>query len=66
MDELDITYALSKQIPAMERGFTIATARGAMRVEAHEAAAFIEAANLLMFERLQALRGARQAARGEA
>ena len=28
MDELDITYALSKQIPDMERGFTIATSYG--------------------------------------
>jgi len=60
MDELDITYALSKQIPDMERGFTISTSYGDLVVEAHEAAAFVEAANLLMFQRLAALRGSKQ------
>lgn len=66
MDDLDITYALSKQIPDMERGFTINTSYGDLQVEAHEAAAFVDAANVLMFQRLAALRATKQAQGGAA
>jgi len=66
MYDLDITYALNRQIPDMEHGFTINTSYGDLAVQPHEAAAFIEAANLLVFQRLAALRAAKQAQGGAA
>lgn len=60
MDDLEITWALSKQIPDMETGFVIRTAHGDLAVYGHEAQAFIEAANLMMFERLALKRGSEQ------
>jgi hypothetical protein len=34
MNQLDLSYTLSKQVPAMERGFTIATSYGDIVIEA--------------------------------
>lgn len=54
MNDFDISYSLSKQLPDMERRFTIQTSYGDLNVQAHEAADFIAAARLMLFQRKQA------------
>lgn len=55
--EMRVSYALSKQVPAMERGFTISTSYGDIEVSQEEAAAFAEVARVMFAERLRQVRG---------
>lgn len=48
-----INYALAKQIPNMERGFSIGTNYGHIFVDEEEAASFIKLAQKMMEKRLK-------------
>lgn len=65
MDDLALTYALSRQVPAMERGFAISTSYGDLIVNSGRLADRIQA---LVKQELQselALRERGQVPRGE-
>ena len=47
-----ISYALSKQVPAMERGFTISTSYGDIEVDAEDAEQFQRLAKLMLNQKL--------------
>ncbi|WP_426161648.1 hypothetical protein [Pseudoduganella sp. R-34] len=47
------SYALSKQVPDMKRGFTISTSYGEIEVSPEEAAAFTEVARAMFAKRLE-------------
>ncbi|MDR2837102.1 MAG: hypothetical protein LBV49_00795 [Azonexus sp.] len=49
------TYAISKQIPDMARGFTIATNYGDLVIDSSDAAAFQKIANRLFERKLKKL-----------
>lgn len=49
----DINYALVKQIPDMQRGFTIQTAYGDLEIDATDAAKFIDLANKVFNTKLR-------------
>lgn len=48
-----LDYALAKQIPAMEKGFTLSTSYGDIEIAPDEATAFIRAARLVISRRLK-------------
>lgn len=51
--EIDrIGYALAKQIPDMERGFTILTNYGELRIDAEDADHFAALARIILQEKL--------------
>lgn len=47
-----LSYALAKQVPAMERGFTISTSYGDIEVAADDAEAFQRLAKLMLNQKL--------------
>lgn len=47
-----ISYALAKQVPAMERGFTISTSYGDIQIDAEDAEAFQRLAKLMLNQKL--------------
>ena len=47
-----LSYALAKQVPAMERGFTISTSYGDIEVAAEDAEAFQRLAKLMLNQKL--------------
>lgn len=47
-----LSYALAKQVPAMERGFTISTSYGDIEVAADDAEAFQRLAMLMLTQKL--------------
>ena len=47
-----LNYALAKQVPAMERGFTISTSYGDIEVAADDAEAFQRLAMLMLTQKL--------------
>ncbi len=47
-----ISYALAKQVPAMERGFTISTSYGDIQIDAEDAEAFQRLAKLMLTQKL--------------
>ena len=47
-----ISYALAKQVPAMERGFTISTSYGDIQIAADDAEAFQRLANRMLYLKL--------------
>ena len=47
-----LSYALAKQVPAMERGFTISTSYGDIEVAADDAEAFQRLAKLMLTQKL--------------
>lgn len=56
--KLQLTYALAKQVPDMERGFRIETSFGPLVVDEEDALAFAALAKNLFKKKLTALRGA--------
>lgn len=54
--EMQVSYGLNKQVPAMERGFTISTSYGDIEVSADEAQVFAELARSMFAKRLQEAR----------
>ena len=50
-----LSYALAKQVPAMERGFTISTSYGDIEVAAEDADPFRRMAYLLVVNKLAPL-----------
>ncbi|MGF6610634.1 hypothetical protein OKW45_005556 [Paraburkholderia sp. WSM4175] len=52
--EIDrIGYALAKQVPDMERGFTIQTSYGELRIDAEDAPRFVALARNLLQKQLK-------------
>ena len=47
-----ISYALAKQVPAMERGFTISTSYGDIQFDAEDAEAFQRLAKRMLTQKL--------------
>ena len=47
-----ISYALAKQVPAMERGFTISTSYGDIQIDAEDTEAFQRLAKLMLTQKL--------------
>ena len=47
-----ISYALAKQVPAMERGFTISTSYGDIQIDAGDAEPFQRLAKLMLTQKL--------------
>ncbi len=47
-----LSYALAKQVPAMERGFTISTSYGDIEVAADDAEAFQRLAKRMLTQKL--------------
>ncbi len=47
-----ISYALAKQVPAMERGFTISTSYGDIWIDAGDAEPFQRLAKLMLNQKL--------------
>ena len=47
-----ISYALAKQVPAMERGFTISTSYGDIQIDAEDAEPFQRLAKLMLTQKL--------------
>ena len=47
-----LSYALAKQVPAMERGFTISTSYGDIEVAADDAEAFQRLTKLMLTQKL--------------
>ncbi len=47
-----LSYALAKQVPAMERGFTISTSYGDIEVDAEDAEQFQRLAKLMLNQKL--------------
>lgn len=47
-----LSYALAKQVPAMERGFTISTSYGDIEVDAEDAEQFQRLAKLMLTTKL--------------
>ena len=58
MDEFEVSYALNRHVPSMERGFTIATAYGELLIEDQDAAPFVALVDKLLRKRLAAARQA--------
>ncbi|MBB5467240.1 hypothetical protein HDG32_003360 [Paraburkholderia sp. CI2] len=53
-EEIDrIGYALAKQVPDMERGFTIQTSYGELRIDAEDAPRFVALARNLLQKQLK-------------
>lgn len=50
-----LSYALAKQIPDMERGFTIQTSYGDLHIEAEDAPRFVALARSILQRRLARL-----------
>ncbi len=50
-------YALAKQVPDMERGFTIATSYGEIVIEAGDADVIAEAVRMVLRRKLRSLGG---------
>lgn len=48
----DLGYALAKQVPAMERGFTISTSYGDIEIHAEEAGPLMRAVHRILSRRL--------------
>lgn len=65
MDDLALTYALSRQVPAMERGFAISTSYGDLIVNSGRLADRIQALVKQELQRELALRERGQVPRGE-
>ncbi|MCG5073044.1 hypothetical protein [Paraburkholderia tagetis] len=52
--EIDrIGYALAKQVPAMERGFTIQTSYGDLHIDAEDAPRFVALAHSILQKQLK-------------
>ena len=47
-----LSYALAKQVPAMERGFTISTSYGDIWIDADDAEPFQRLAKLMLTQKL--------------
>lgn len=47
-----LSYALAKQVPAMERGFTISTSYGDIEIAADDAEAFQRLAKMMLNQKL--------------
>ncbi|KVM66034.1 hypothetical protein WM11_31525 [Burkholderia ubonensis] len=55
-DAIDaLRYALAKQVPAMERGFTIQTNYGEFRIDAEDADRFAALARIILGNKLSAM-----------
>lgn len=54
-DPLEISYALSKQVPDMARGFTIHTNYGDLHISAEDATPYLQMAELQLHNKLVAL-----------
>lgn len=54
-----LDYALAKQVPDMENGFTISTSYGFIRIDAEDALAFARLASELLTKKLTALAAAK-------
>ena len=54
--DLELRYALAKQVPDMERGFTIETSYGAIRISAEHAQKIIPTVRKLLEQQLKALK----------
>lgn len=54
--DLELSYALAKQVPDMERGFTIHTNYGDITIGAEHAAGIIEAVRKTLERQLKAAR----------
>ncbi len=53
-----LSYALAKQVPAMERGFTIATSYGDIEIDAEDAAKVADVVRVIVARQLSALMSA--------
>lgn len=62
--ELGLGYALAKQVPDMENGFTISTDYGFIRIDAEDAIAFARLAGVLLTKKLAALTATKGADHG--
>ena len=51
-EQLRLSYALAKQVPAMARGFTISTSYGDIEVDAEDAEPFLFLASRLLHRQL--------------
>lgn len=47
-----LSYALAKQVPAMERGFTLSTSYGDIEIDADDAEPFQRLAKRMLIEKL--------------
>lgn len=50
-----LSYALAKQVPDMERGFSVATSYGEILIDAEDAAVIAEAVRMVLRRKLRLL-----------
>ncbi|WP_186010993.1 hypothetical protein [Burkholderia gladioli] len=49
----ELRYALAKQVPAMERGFTIQTSCGELAIDAEDAGRFVALARMILTRKVE-------------